>query len=107
MVAVNQLLLDAVAKLAQTAGGEQKDDILRTLQPAYQKLELGATASRDLEATVRDMTKKLEGGDAGADSVGKFRQSGAQTDAQILKKVSTRLQDFEAQITAQLSNMQG
>merc|ERR1719409_44790 len=29
-----------------------------------------------------------------------------QTDAQILKKVSTRLQDFEAQITAQLSNMQ-
>merc|ERR1719207_127430 len=38
--------------------------------------------------------------------MGKFRQSGAQTDAQILKKVSTRLQDFEAQITAQLSNMQ-
>merc|ERR1712060_238808 len=28
------------------------------------------------------------------------------SDAQILKKVSTRLQDFEAQITAQLSNMQ-
>ena len=34
---------------------------------------------------------------------GKFRQSGAQTDAQVLKKVSTRLQDFEAQITAQVS----
>merc|ERR1719390_45827 len=30
----------------------------------------------------------------------------AGSDAQILKKVSTRLQDFEAQITAQLSNMQ-
>merc|ERR1719506_1378620 len=43
-------------------------------------------------------------GDGG--EMGKFRQSGAQTDAQILKKVSTRLQDFEAQITAQLSNMQ-
>merc|ERR1712066_702038 len=28
------------------------------------------------------------------------------SDAQILKKVSTRLQDFEEQITAQLSNMQ-
>merc|ERR1719162_2741700 len=28
------------------------------------------------------------------------------SDAQVLKKVSTRLQDFEAQLTAQLSNMQ-
>merc|ERR1719399_34060 len=106
MVAVNQLMLDALAKLAQTAGGDAKDDILRTLQPAYHKLEAGATANRDLEATVRDMTKKIDGGEP-SDSVGKFRQSGAQTDAQILKKVSTRLQDFEAQITAQLSNMQG
>merc|ERR1719445_2427092 len=33
-------------------------------------------------------------------------RAAAGTDAQILKKVSTRLQDFEAQITAQLSNMQ-
>merc|ERR1719217_834989 len=51
------------------------------------------------------MERKLgEGGEAG--EMGKFRASGQQTDAQILKKVSTRLQDFEAQITAQLSNMQ-
>ncbi|CAE8583411.1 unnamed protein product, partial [Polarella glacialis] len=31
---------------------------------------------------------------------------GGGSDAQILKKVSTRLQDFEAQITAQLGNLQ-
>merc|ERR1719265_2421123 len=34
------------------------------------------------------------------------RRAAGGNDAQILKKVSTRLQDFEAQITAQLSNMQ-
>merc|ERR1712193_412321 len=49
---------------------------------------------------------KVEG-DAGGDDGGLIasRKSGA-SDAQVLKKVSTRLQDFEAQLTAQLSNMQ-
>jgi len=50
------------------------------------------------------MERKMGEGEGG--EMSKFRQSGAQTDAQVLKKVSTRLQDFEAQITAQLSNMQ-
>ena len=59
---------------------------------------------RSLEGTVRDIERKIGEGEGG--EMGKFRQSGAQTDAQVLKKVSTRLQDFEAQITAQLSNMQ-
>ena len=45
--------------------------------------------------------RKMGEGEGG--EMGKFRQSGAQTDAQVLKKVSTRLQDFEAQITAQVS----
>merc|ERR1719253_1734211 len=55
-----------------------------------------------MERSMRD-----GGGDGDADGgMGNFRSSGAKTDAQILKKVSTRLQDFEAQITAQLSNMQ-
>merc|ERR1712032_908845 len=51
----------------------------------------------------------LEGGGdggAGGDEMIPSRKTGG-SDAQILKKVSTRLQDFEAQITAQLSNMQG
>merc|ERR1719444_718730 len=46
------------------------------------------------------------GGGGGGDDLLPGRKSGT-TDAQVLKKVSTRLQDFEAQITAQLSNMQG
>merc|ERR1711998_411765 len=48
--------------------------------------------------------RKLEG-DGGDDSLVPARKTTG-SDAQILKKVSTRLQDFEAQITAQLSNMQ-
>merc|ERR1719171_689724 len=44
----------------------------------------------------------LEGGAGGEEGA---KKAGT-TDAQILKKVSTRLQDFEAQLTAQLSNMQ-
>merc|ERR1711924_396604 len=49
----------------------------------------------------------LEGSGGGAQdgSIVPSRNTGG-SDAQILKKVSTRLQDFEAQITAQLSNMQ-
>jgi len=65
-------------------------------------------AFQDLVARVA----RLEGGDsggygAGDDSLlpGRKAASGG-SDAQILKKVSTRLQDFESQITAQLSNMQ-
>merc|ERR1719482_791724 len=48
--------------------------------------------------------KATEGGDDSG--LLPARKAGG-NDAQILKKVSTRLQDFEAQITAQLSNMQG
>jgi chromosome segregation ATPase len=104
VVFVNQLLLDAVAKLASAVDANVKDEVLKTIQPGYSKLQSGSSKLSDLEATVKDFGKKFEGGD---DTMGKFRQSGSQTDAQILKKVSTRLQDFEAQITAQLSNMQG
>merc|ERR1719440_923416 len=51
---------------------------------------------------------RLDGGDAGAadDGLLPARKAAGGSDAQILKKVSTRLQDFESQITAQLSNMQ-
>merc|ERR1719361_1772484 len=64
---------------------------------------------RDLENRVANLERKAEGvdGGAGADDGGLIpgRKTGG-SDAQVLKKVSTRLQDFEAQITAQLSNMQ-
>merc|ERR1719473_407164 len=48
----------------------------------------------------------MSGGDdkGGLGSVG--RQGTTGSTAEILKKVSTRLQDFEAQITAQLSTME-
>merc|ERR1719401_2690966 len=42
----------------------------------------------------------------GGDDVAPGGKKSGGSDAQILKKVSTRLQDFEAQLTAQLSNMQ-
>jgi hypothetical protein len=64
-------------------------------------------ASSDLEARVAALERQLgaQGAGAGDDGVLPSRNTGG-SDAQILKKVSTRLQDFEAQITAQLSNMQ-
>merc|ERR1719223_1278548 len=55
-------------------------------------------------------TGRLESGEAGGagdDTMLPSRKAASSGgDAQILKKVSTRLQDFESQITAQLSNMQ-
>jgi len=63
-----------------------------------------------VEARLDDFERRLSsveggGGGGGDDSLIPARKPGG-TDAQVLKKVSTRLQDFEAQITAQLSNMQ-
>merc|ERR1719460_2976706 len=52
-------------------------------------------------ASLEEKVTRLEGDGAVASST---RTGGS--DAQMMKKVSTRLQDFEAQITAQLSNMQ-
>jgi len=62
---------------------------------------------RQLAARLAQVEQQLQGGGAagGDDSLVQGRQSG-NSDAQVLKKVSTRLQDFEAQITAQLSNLQ-
>merc|ERR1719162_1626058 len=55
-----------------------------------------------LEAQLAALSANAGDGDG---AVKKQGPSGS-SDAQILKKVSTRLQDFEAQLTAQLSNMQ-
>merc|ERR1719350_982893 len=57
----------------------------------------------DLERRVLALERQ-DAGAGGDDSLLPGRKTGG-TDAQVLKKVSTRLQDFEAQITAQLSNM--
>jgi len=102
LLSVNRLLLDQLTSVAQTH--PDKENILRAIQPAYSRLDGAGERMRSLEGTVRDIERKMGEGEGG--EMGKFRQSGAQTDAQVLKKVSTRLQDFEAQITAQLSNMQ-
>eukprot|EP00418_Pyrodinium_bahamense_P086326 CAMPEP_0179055874 /NCGR_PEP_ID=MMETSP0796-20121207/23524_1 /TAXON_ID=73915 /ORGANISM="Pyrodinium bahamense, Strain pbaha01" /LENGTH=59 /DNA_ID=CAMNT_0020752537 /DNA_START=71 /DNA_END=246 /DNA_ORIENTATION=- len=58
----------------------------------------------DLEQRVRDLEQRvasLEGGGDGAGESGLLpaRKTGT-SDAQVLKKVSTRLQDFEAQLQA-------
>merc|ERR1719197_949208 len=102
LLSVNRLLLDQLTSVAQTHPSINL--FLMPFQPAYSRLDGAGERMRSLEGTVRDIERKM--GDADGGDMGKFRQSGAQTDAQVLKKVSTRLQDFEAQITAQLSNMQ-
>ena len=61
----------------------------------------------DVESQIGDLKRRvldLEHSSGGDDSLLPGRKSGG-TDAQVFKKVSTRLQDFEAQITARLSNM--
>merc|ERR1719178_593376 len=59
----------------------------------------------ELEARVARLESSGAGG-ASDDTLLPSRKAAGGSDAQILKKVSTRLQDFESQITAQLSNMQ-
>jgi chromosome segregation ATPase len=51
------------------------------------------------------MEERLATLEAG-DGAGGAAKTGSTSDAQVLKKVSTRLQDFESQLTAQLTNMQ-
>jgi len=70
-----------------------------------------AHASTVLE--VNDRFRKLEArilGEVGkeeeSDVPGKFRMSGKAADTQVLRKVASRLSDFEAQVTAQMQSIQ-
>merc|ERR1712025_841224 len=70
---------------------------------------MGSEARAEVETDLREAEQHTAeaSSQAGADeSLIPGRKTGTGSDAQVLKKVSTRLQDFEAQITAQLSNMQ-
>jgi len=61
----------------------------------------------EMEAKLQELEARLatlEGTAGGDDGVLPSRKTGG--DAQIMKKVATRLQDFESQITAQLANLQ-
>eukprot|EP00490_Sorites_sp_Unknown_P025554 CAMPEP_0114654478 /NCGR_PEP_ID=MMETSP0191-20121206/10510_1 /TAXON_ID=126664 /ORGANISM="Sorites sp." /LENGTH=584 /DNA_ID=CAMNT_0001869985 /DNA_START=23 /DNA_END=1777 /DNA_ORIENTATION=+ len=57
----------------------------------------------EMEAKLAELEKRLAALEQG-DDAGAPRKAGS--DAQVMKKVATRLQDFESQITAQLSNLQ-
>jgi len=68
-------------------------------------------SSESSQAEVNDRFKKLEsrvlselasGGGAEADETGKPRLPGKAGDTQLLKKVTNRMSDFEAQVTSQL-----
>jgi len=67
------------------------------------------TAMEGLQQAIRDLQRRVDAlehdGTGAGDDLIPGRRAGA-SDTQVLKKVSTRLQDFEAQLTAQLSNMQ-
>merc|ERR1712193_438641 len=87
-----------------------KADVLAALTSAEQAIATAPSGDvekkiKDLERQLAGVERKLEGDGAADDGLIPARKT-AGSDAQILKKVSTRLQDFEAQITAQLSNMQ-
>ncbi|CAE7403433.1 rihB [Symbiodinium sp. CCMP2592] len=62
----------------------------------------------EMEAKLQELEARLaaleSAGAGGEDGVLPSRKTGG--DAQIMKKVATRLQDFESQITAQLANLQ-
>jgi chromosome segregation ATPase len=108
MEAVLKQLIAATKLLAETS--ENKSDVLAALSTAEQAAATTGSGDadkkiKDLERQVAGMERKLDGDGAGDDGLIPTRKT-AGSDAQILKKVSTRLQDFEAQITAQLSNMQ-
>merc|ERR1719473_2673817 len=57
---------------------------------------------RKLEARILGEVGKEDEGDA----MGKFRMSGKVADTQVLRKVASRLSDFEAQVTAQMTSIQ-
>merc|ERR1719305_192741 len=105
--AVFKQLITATKLLAESS--DNKSDILAALSSAEQGLAV--TGSGDVDKKIKELERQVAGverkmdADGGDDGLIASRKT-AGSDAQILKKVSTRLQDFEAQITAQLSNMQ-
>jgi chromosome segregation ATPase len=65
----------------------------------------------DAERRLKEVEDRLlaleRSGEGDADEHGIPGRKAGSSDAQTMKKVSTRLQDFEAQITAQMKSMQG
>jgi chromosome segregation ATPase len=108
MEAALKQVISAVKLLAESS--DNKPDILSALSAAEQGVATAPTGEvdkkvKDLERQLAGVERKLDGDAGGDDGLIAARKTTG-SDAQILKKVSTRLQDFEAQITAQLSNMQ-
>jgi DNA anti-recombination protein RmuC len=105
---VTKQVITAAKLLAETS--DNKADVLSALNSAEQAISTVSSDDvgkklKDLDRQVAGLERKVEGDAGGDDGLIASRKTGG-SDAQILKKVSTRLQDFEAQITAQLSNMQ-
>ncbi|CAK9019453.1 Pyrimidine-specific ribonucleoside hydrolase RihB [Durusdinium trenchii] len=79
------------------------------LEPDIIWLRLLVEVSPTTMGTMEEQLKALEARVAALEApedAGVLPARKAGTDAQIMKKVATRLQDFESQITAQLSNLQ-
>merc|ERR1719326_48075 len=92
---------DMNERLPRKGGAALQEDLQALEEKMVLNLEAQALEMADRFSAVE---RKIDG-DGDDDGLIAARKTGG-SDAQILKKVSTRLQDFEAQITAQLSNMQ-
>merc|ERR1719460_1363890 len=114
--------IDATAarEIAQRSGvttDAALDDVKRyakgVIQAETQARDEDAKRQRaTAQAELNDRFAKLEArvlGEAGVDDgeLGQFRISSRAADAQVLKKVASRLSDFEAQVTTQMATMQG
>merc|ERR1719230_537473 len=104
------MLLTSAVKL-QADSPDKKTEILSLAAQAEQAVATCTAGDvdnkvQDLERMVSSMERKMGDTEGGTEEGLRPGRKQAGSDAQILKKVSTRLQDFEAQITAQLSNMQ-
>merc|ERR1712193_2221 len=92
------LLINAAKLLAESS--DNKADVLAALSSAEQAIATAPSGDvekklKDIDRQVASLERKLDG-DGGDDTLIPARKT-AGSDAQILKKVSTRLRDFEAQ----------
>eukprot|EP00747_Dinoflagellata_sp_TGD_P026173 gnl/TRDRNA2_/TRDRNA2_131756_c0_seq1.p1 gnl/TRDRNA2_/TRDRNA2_131756_c0~~gnl/TRDRNA2_/TRDRNA2_131756_c0_seq1.p1 ORF type:complete len:791 (-),score=225.17 gnl/TRDRNA2_/TRDRNA2_131756_c0_seq1:125-2497(-) len=103
---LSQVLSDVKKYSLDVVSAESRD-----LRDVIKKGSEVATADindrfKKLEARVLSELGSAGGGDAGEGAAGGMRLTGKAGDSQVLKKVASRLSDFEAQVTSQLQVMQ-
>jgi len=98
-------VLEDVKKYASDVVTAESQDLKDQLKKSADS-SMADVSDRFRKLESRVLSELASSGDAEASSSGGVRMGGKAADSQILKKVTSRMSDFEAQVTSQLQVMQ-